>query len=75
MMTASSQALMQMFYNLVVKSQITNPDSLLLDTVYKNITNKLVHFVMTKGWNEFMVRVKDSRSQQNDSIFTNDIYR
>ena len=57
MMTASSQALMQMFYNLVVKSQITNPDSLLLDTVYKNITNKLVHFVMTKGWNEFMMRV------------------
>lgn len=28
--------------------------------VYRTVTEKLVHFVLTKGWKEFHLRIKDS---------------
>jgi hypothetical protein len=73
--SCSSHALVQGFYNLVGKTRVKVGDLGCVEEVYERLTQKLVHFVMTKGWRELILRIWDSRLPENDRVFTGDIYR
>ena len=46
-----------------------------LEMVYRNIIQKLVHFVLTKGWKEMLLRIKDCYCEDNETSYAADIYR
>jgi hypothetical protein len=58
--SCTSLSLVHSFYELVTKSQMQVSESDYLDMVYRTVTEKLVHFILTKGWKEILVRIKDS---------------
>lgn len=71
----TSLSLVHSFYNLVLQSQMQVSESDYLDMVYRTVTEKLVHFVLTKGWKEMLVRIKDSYLPENNNSYAADIYR
>jgi hypothetical protein len=75
MSSCTSSALVQVFHNLVVKSKLRAFDSEYLQMAYDTVTGKIVHFVMTKGWKELLLRIKDCRSPVNNNQYSSDIYR
>lgn len=74
-MSCSSLSLVHAFYNLAVKSKLKWEENDFLNRIYQKLTQKLVHFVLTKGWKELLHRIKESRTQSNDTLFSSDIYR
>ncbi len=71
----SSVSLVQVFYNFVLKSGIKMEESAEINEKYIKVTEKLVHFVLTKGWSQFLLRIKNSRLPASDIDFSPDIYR
>lgn len=62
LISCTSLSLLHVFYNLVKKSGLKACESEYLNMVYQSVVEKLVHFVMTKGWSELLLRIKESRS-------------
>lgn len=66
MSSCTSLSLLQMFNNLVVKCQLTFQHSEYLQEVYGKVTEKIIHFVLTRGWKELHARIKDCRLPEYD---------
>lgn len=66
MCICNSLSLIQIFYQFVLKNKLHFEDSANIIACYDTITEKLTHFIMTKGMKEFLIRVKDSRIKKND---------
>ncbi len=73
--SCSSVALVQSFYNLVVKSRLRVEVSEGVGELYERVGQKLVHFVMTKGWKELLIHAEGARVKEYDLRFEGDIYR
>jgi hypothetical protein len=59
--TCNSQALLHVFYSMVLKCPIQLADPSTLNPLFEQLMQRLIYFVMTKGWREFLVRVEGSR--------------
>lgn len=64
MCTCNSLSLIQIFYLFVLNNKLDFQDSTFIISCYDNITEKLIHFIMTRGMKEFLIRIKDSRVKE-----------